>query len=885
MKDLASWINQSLRRRVAVLVSALLLVVGAGISLVSYLEVLRVTRRLRADRLRELGQQLAPILARGPADAGAALSKLAVDSSIIEFLASGGIEGRAEVDRRIHKALPASNQVAVVVADTGGVVLLEVGLPQRLAWYGPPPARSDPAGADSVRQVTPLKRLNDSTLIYDLRTPIGVPGHPVGALMMRGRINLTGAARNTFQVLLGTETGIVLGSPATGVWTDLGRIVSAPPESVRVETVTQFSWENIDYIGSATPIHGTPWLLVVRSPQAVVDAPAHAYLQRAAVIALLLVGLGTAAAVGLGRRIGRPIEEITEVAEQIISGDDARRTSEAGPGEVGRLARSFNAMVDRVASSTRRLRESEASHRAFVAHASEGIWNVEFVPPISTSLSRDLQIDSWYKLCPLAECNLSLAWMYGIESSNELATVPLAELFPEDDPASRKLLSTFIDNGYRCTGVESTVKRDGDLPRIFVNDLIGIVEKGGVRRIWGIRREVTLERQMDERLAQTQRLEAVGRLAGGIAHDFNNLLTAILGYADSFRDRLSEGDPRQEDAAEIERLTSRAAELTRHLLAFSRGQVLRPASLDLNSVVRSTQGLLRRVIGEDIELKLSLAEPLGSIEADSGQIERVLMNLALNARDAMPGGGTLELRTLMTEVDEVCARARPGLTPGPYVMLAVSDTGVGMTEEIRRHIFEPFFTTKPPGQGTGLGLSTVYGVVRQSGGDISVYTEPGQGSTFKIFFPVRGRPISPTAKPAQTPLADHGGSERVLLVEDEPPVREIVRRALSGAGYEVVMARDAQEALDLGEARLGEIDLLLTDMILPGMSGRELVSALRTRRPELRVIIMSGYTGETYPALESLPAGVGFLEKPFSLVDLRRKVREALDEGARELGS
>jgi signal transduction histidine kinase/CheY-like chemotaxis protein len=719
--------------------------------------------------------------------------------------------------------------------------------------------------------------MTDSTLYYDAHAPIRSGDAVIGTLVRRSRMNLSERSRSTYAVILGTGNAILLGSSSTGVWTDLGRVVPPPPATLRIDTVSRVSWNDQQVLGLAEPIEATPWVLAIRTDYDVIEAPANAYLRRAVPIALLVVLLGTGAAVVLGRRLGRPIEEITEVTEQIASGDEARRANEHSPGEVGRLGRAFNAMVERVALSTRRLRDNEASLRAFVTHASEGIWRVEFVPPLSINLSRDLQIASWYQLSPLAECNAALARMHGVEMQAELGSIPLEVLFPPKDPGTHKLLRAFIENGYRCSEVESTQAKNGDTPRRFVNDLIGIVEQGGLRRIWGTRRDVTLERLMDERLGQTQRLEAIGRLAGGVAHDFNNLLTAILGYSESVKEGLPDDHPAREDAGEIDRLALRASELTRHLLAFSRGQILRPASLDLNEVVSGMEPLLRRVIGEDIELKLQLGEP-SLVEADAGQLERMLMNLVLNARDAMPLGGRLELRTGMAELDAEYTKMRPGLRPGRYAMLAVSDTGTGMTDEVQSHLFEPFFTTKPKGSGTGLGLATAYGIARQSGGDISVYTELGKGSSFKIFLPARGGPRARVEGVAALPIsAEHSGNETILLVEDEAPVREVVRRALTAAGYAVLVARDGPEALKLGEQQLERIDLVLTDMILPGMTGRDLAAEFRARRPGLRVMIMSGYTGDTYPALEALPAGVGYLEKPFSLADLRRKIREALD--------
>ena len=877
MSGLAHWINDSFRRRIAFLVWGLLLVVTAGLSVVSYLQILRVTRELRSDRMRQLGEQLAPILSRGSLEGLGTLARLSRDSVILGFVASGGkAASRGLVERRIREAEPPA-MPSLVLIDGKGKLVAEVTLATR-TWEGPLPEVPGSIPADSAPHIGPLRRFNDSTVIFDIRVPLRQGNQLIGALVQRGRLALSANSKQTIAVLLGARTGIVLGSPTTDTWTDLGAVVPQPPASaVRIDTVARTAWQGEEVLSLAQKVQGTPWLLVIRTDYAAVSVPARGYLRRAAFLGVLVILLGTGVAVVVGRRLSRPIEEITELTEQIVSGDEGRRAREEIPGEVGRLGRAFNAMVDRVASSTRRLRENEASLRAFVTHASEGIWRIEFVPPISTGISRDLQIESWYKLSPLAECNASLARMHGLEASPEGGMVPLELLFPSKDPLSHKLLASFIENGYRCAEAESIQNGNGDAPRRFVNDLIGIIEQGGLRRIWGTRRDVTVERLMDERLAQTQRLEAIGRLAGGVAHDFNNLLTAILGYSETLKDGLPADHPGHQDAGEIDRLCARAAELTRQLLAFSRGQVLRPAHLDLNQVVAGTEALLRRVIGEDIELKLQLGEPQ-EIEADASQIERVIMNLALNARDAMPAGGVLELRTGLAQLDSEYGRLRPGVVPGSYAMLAVSDTGVGMTDAVQAHIFEPFFTTKPKGSGTGLGLSTVYGIVRQSGGDISVYSEAGKGTTFKIFLPVKSPRRSMARAMAVSPLElEHSGKETVLLVEDEAPVRDIVRRALGGAGYTVLVARDGREAQVIGEEHLGKIDLVLTDMILPGISGRDLAMEFRRKRPDLKVVIMSGYTGEGYPALDALPPGIGYLEKPFALADLRRKVRETLD--------
>jgi signal transduction histidine kinase/ActR/RegA family two-component response regulator len=884
MAALKSSLHRSLARQITVLVAVLLFIVGLAVSLVSYIQVLRLTRQVASDRLRVLVSQLAPLLGRGPGETLIRLSRAASHPAVVAFVRSNAADGRAAAIQALNATFQTTPTSATAVTDRSGTVLLDLGPPQRQAWFGPPPQRLGALPSDTVGSVGPFYRLDDTTLITDLRVPIRESGRTIGLLVNRGRVIMSSNSRSTFDVLLGEGTSLMIGSPVNGVWTDMAGVMQAPPEeALQMSTVNRFRWKGVENLGAAAFVPGTPWLVLVRTPFASVAKPARAYLRTAVVMAIAVVLLGALAALTLGRRLGRPIREITKVAEQVVSGEEIGRADEESPGEVGSLARSFNAMVDRLAHSTRQLRDNEASHRAFVTHASAGIWRVEFVPALSTQLAPQIQIDTWYRVVPFAECNAAMARMLGVEAAESTEKLPLEMLFPHGDPACRELLAGFVAAGYRCIGAETRIAAEGvgSGPRVFVNDLIGIVENGVLRRIWGIRRDVTMERLLDDRLAQTQRLEAVGRLAGGVAHDFNNILTAILGYTDSLRERLPAADGGREDAAEVQRLALRASELTRHLLAFSRGQVLRPTALDLNEVVAGMDGLLRRVIGEDVELKLQLAERIEPIEADAGQIERVMMNLVVNARDAMPEGGVLEIRTANVDLDAEYASLRPGVRPGRYVMLAVSDNGEGMTEEVRRHIFEPFFTTKPKGRGTGLGLATVYGIVRQSGGDVSVYSEEGRGATIKVYLPVRGRPAVPAEPSVPSPLAAEParltGTETVLLVEDEEPVRRVVKRALSASGYRVLEAGDGAEAIRQWEGHASPIDLVITDMVLPGMTGRELAFELLRRRHDARVIIMSGYTGETYPALEVLPSGVGYLEKPFSLADLRLRIREVLD--------
>jgi PAS domain S-box-containing protein len=389
--------------------------------------------------------------------------------------------------------------------------------------------------------------------------------------------------------------------------------------------------------------------------------------------------------------------------------------------------------------------------------------------------------------------------------------------------------------------------------------------------------DVTERRTLELQLRQSQKMEAVGRLAGGIAHDFNNLLMVISGYSELLLDRIDPGDPSMRGPArEIASAAGRATTLTRQLLAFSRKQMMMPKVLDLNGVVSENLKMLNRLIGEDVELVMVPGGDLWRVKADPGQIEQVIMNLAVNARDAMPNGGKLTIETANVTLDEGYARQHAPVAPGEYVMLALSDTGAGMDSETQSHIFEPFYTTKGP-KGTGLGLSTVYGIVKQSGGYIWVYSEPGKGSTFKIYLPrVTEAGEAAAASTVQT-QATVPGQETILLVEDEATVRKLARECLQLQGYVVLEAVEGAAALQLAQMHPGPIHLLLTDVIMPGMTGRELASRLSRSRPGIKVLYMSGYTENVIGHNGMLDAGVMLLQKPFSLPTLRAKVREVLE--------
>jgi PAS domain S-box-containing protein len=475
----------------------------------------------------------------------------------------------------------------------------------------------------------------------------------------------------------------------------------------------------------------------------------------------------------------------------------------------------------------------------------------------------------------LLAVNPALVSILGYDSEAELLQKNMtADVYV--DPAQRARLLDEVLRSDSLTG-ESLWRRK-DAKTITVRHSARVV-RGAERRVEYFNvlvEDITERKLLEAQLRQAQKMEAVGRLAGGIAHDFNNLLTAITGYADLALSDLREGDPMRQDMEEILRAAHRAAELTRQLLAFSRQQVLAPRVLDLNEVVQSVDKMLRRLVGEDVELLSVLAPGLGHVKADPGQLEQVIVNLAVNARDAMPTGGKLTIETADAEVAETRVRDLAAVPAGRYVMLAITDSGTGMDEETKARIFEPFFTTKEQGKGTGLGLATVYGIVKQSGGFIWLYSEPGHGTTFKIYLPrVEGAAdaLAPPVGTAEVPR----GTETVLIVEDEEAVRALAKTALTRKGYRVLEAANGGEALLRCESEQAPIHLLVTDVVMPGLGGADLAQRLAPLRPDMKVLFISGYADRAAARHGTIQPGAAYLEKPFSLEALARKVREVLD--------
>ena len=457
----------------------------------------------------------------------------------------------------------------------------------------------------------------------------------------------------------------------------------------------------------------------------------------------------------------------------------------------------------------------------------------------------------------------------------------LQRVHPDDLPRVRKAISEAVSSRRTFVSDHRVTLPDGSVRRVHARGEVIADARGEPARMFGIVQDVSEAalaeeslRKTEHQLRQSQKMEAIGRLSGGVAHDFNNLLTVINGYGSLSMLQLGDADPVRKNVEEILKASERATSLTRQLLAFSRKQVVHPRVINLNEIVRGMEKMLRRLIGEDVELSTNFDETLGSVNADPGQIEQVIMNLAVNARDAMPDGGKLTIRTANVAVDQSSTFRNRTLSVGSYAMLAVSDDGVGMNEDVQNHLFEPFFTTKGLGKGTGLGLATCYGIVSQAGGDIRVYSEPNSGSTFKIYLPMT---IAAAEKaPAGAPEPMPAGRETILVVEDDPGVRELAVKVLRKCGYRVQISNDAFEALEAIK-KSPDFDLVISDVIMPRMSGKDLRDRIKAHRPAMEVLLMSGYAGDALAHRGVLEEGLFFLEKPFSPVKLARKVREVLD--------
>jgi len=606
--------------------------------------------------------------------------------------------------------------------------------------------------------------------------------------------------------------------------------------------------------------------VVVGTPKAV----AYGEPNRLLVHSLVWFGVVTALALmaawfGADVLVLKMVRALLRATDRLGAGDlSARAGPPYGQSEIGQLSRAFDQMAETLEQreverkrAEETLRSSEEYFRSLIENTSDIV--------VVINADRTLRYIS-----PSAER------MLGHKPEERLGKDFIEFIHPDDAATLAQVFEDMVQKPGFTVVVEFRARHEDGSWRVLEGVGRNLLHNPAVGGLVTSLRDITERKQLEERLSLSQRMEAVGKLAGGIAHDFNNLLTAVTGYSELLLGRLNEADPLRKDVLEIRKAAEHATSLTRQLLAFSRRQVLQPKVMKINTIVVEMDTMLRRLIGEDIDLVTVLGAKVGYVKADPVQIEQVILNLVINARDAMPNGGRLTIETANVELDEAYARRHADVRPGSYVMLAVSDTGCGMDEKTKSRLFEPFFTTKGLGKGTGLGLSTIYGIVKQSDGHIWVYSEPGQGTTFKTYLP---RVEEAVEKPESTATraGPTQGSETILVVEDEVEVAKLVREILEINGYRVLEAHKIEEALRIGQTHEGPIHVMITDVVMPGMSGRQLAERLISVRPQMKVLYMSGYTEDAIVHHGVLDEGTAFIQKPFTPDDLTRQVRDVLD--------
>ncbi|HSA55017.1 MAG TPA: ATP-binding protein [Gemmatimonadaceae bacterium] len=881
------WRRLPIAIKVPVSLGVLLTVVLVGMSVGAWIAVRRSALAAAEDRLEQVSQQFTAMLVGNWRERLAATQGVAANPALADWLASSHPAARDEaLDSLRAYAVRAGSQLAAVELWSAGG--------DRLAFAGeerPPYSRAE--ASKQIAVLAPQGRSAFGLLVesrgqveYSVISAVLRNDRPVGYVVERRYLSTTPAALQRIKGLIGEETHILIGNRSGDVWSDFRGPVAPPPVAPGDSAMTrQYHRGGSDVVGRLQPMPPTPWTLGLEFPAASVFAGATGFLARSLFLSAILAVAGAAAGSVLSRRVTSTIARVTASAEAMAAGRPSEVVEARRSDEIGRLATSFNAMAAEVGRGRERLETLVQRYRLLFD---------ENPLPMFVFEPESLAI---------LDVNDAAVRNYGY-SREEFVAMTMRDIRPPEDV--RKIVDHFRNAqlGLAAAGMARHLRKDGST--IDVEVTRHLMEIGGRRIVLSLANDVTarlaaerargeseaelrrlnseLEARMQElrhsqqQLLHMQKMDALGRLAGGVAHDFNNVTTAILGFTGFVLESLPQEDERRRDLEEIRGAAERAAGLTRQLLAFSRRQMIDVRPLRVNEAVAKMERLLQRLIGENVELVTRLCPEAGWIHSDAGQLEQVIVNLAVNARDAMPRGGKLTIETARAVLDASYVASHPEASVGPHVWIAVSDTGVGMDAATRARLFEPFFTTKERGQGTGLGLATVYGIVRQAGGHIEVRSEPGRGSTFRILIPEMAAPGGDWTAPATTDSAVLTGTETILLAEDDEVVRRVATRILSSQGYRVLAASSGTQAIALIEADPErDVHLLLTDVVMPEMSGPELAAKLAARLPRLRVIFMSGYTGHTVERDGALPRNAVYLQKPFTMHGIAQTVREVLD--------
>ncbi len=845
------------------------------------------------ERLTGAADQLSALLSGSARQIVAGHRALAADPRLAAALAAPTEQAIAEAHEALMAALPRGNPSAPVLTlwsvDCVRMVTTSP-LPVRgIAGRCPERARQPAAAA-----IGAFVQEGDE-LRYTVSGAVRGPDSAVIGLLVQTRSYAQGQNAGRIAGLIGREVEVRLGNRDGTGWSDLVHPVDGPPSSTpRDRIVTYTDARGEVQLGVARDVAGTPWTAWVQMPESAAVAPARRLLWEILATALACVLAGALGAWLVGRHVAAPIDELTRAAGELARGNYSQRVDEARHDELGVLAHAFNTMAARVEAASDELHEQfqEASDLATELELA----NQELLESMNEARTARRETEEARSLFDdvLATAPVGIAvYDRGLRYREaNAAFVTMAELGPGDvagrapEPGAPRLDSELLPLLEQVLREESpllnqrVVTREGTRDRACCTASVFPV-RGPDREVAGVGCVVvdtTAQDDLELRLLQSQKMEAVGRLAGGVAHDFNNLLTVITSYAALAVESLPRDAALRDDLQEIRGAADRATALTRQLLAFSRKQLMQPRVVRLNDLARDMERMLQRLIGEDVVLSLDLAPALGNVFADPGQLEQVLLNLVVNARDAMPDGGRLVIQTANVTLSRELSIGALGATAGEYVTLTVADTGRGMSPETQQHLFEPFFTTKPAGRGTGLGLATVYGVVKQSDGDIHVDSAPGQGTRVRIYLP-RCHDECPAVIAPPATVALPRGTETILLLEDDDALRVLASRILTRAGYTVLETGSPDEALARCESYAGPVELLLTDVVMPGLNGREVAERIQASRPGIRVLYMSGYTDDEVTRRGIVAAGTRFLPKPFSGEQLVQAVRDALDNG------
>jgi PAS domain S-box-containing protein len=850
--------RHSLRWRLPLLFCAIIVIVLAAFLVASYREVEATLVGAGGMRAQNAASQVANLLASAAEQGLNELRRVADDPRVKLFLGNPTEEAREGV-RASLAPLTRVGPKRIELWSGSGDRLLEVVVP---AGDGAAQEDLPPGHPPSGPGFQPLQVSTDVVLAEvvaeireeSLRADVDSSAR-LGYLALRSTLSIS--PPGILSRLVGDDALVVMGNRRGGLWTDLSSAVPAPPVDLTREGAAEYlAPDGQSRLGALVGVRATPWAVWVELRKAAVVAPARTFLRSMIVAGGVFVGIGALLVTGFTARFTTPLHDLAQAAGTIAAGDYSKRVPANRRDEVGRLSSAFNTMAVKVEQAYRDLKEVHDHTQFALAAAQIGVWE-------SDPRSGRIKLSESMRFVLGAPASV-----FDGRKQNFLAFV---------HPDERGSMAKIVDGETASPDVFDLEFRalwpDGSVHWIEGKGRVVRGENGTPTSVLAVSIDVTERRHLQALLTQAQKMEAIGHLAGGVAHDFNNVLTAILGYGNLVLEEVS--DPRlRDEVLEILRAGESAAALTRQLLAFSRRQVMQPAVVSLNRVVAGVEKMLRRLISEDIDLVTTLHPGLDSVRVDSAQFEQVIVNLALNARDAMPDGGRLTVETNMIDLDEEYCREHPSVKPGRHVVLSVTDTGTGMDAETQARLFEPFFTTKGQGRGTGLGLAMVYGIVKQSEGHIYVYSEPGRGTTFKIYLPSVEEPAAATVKPAPPELA--GGVETILIVEDDDAARKLASRVLKRLGYGVLTAGGGEEALRLLEARTETVNLLISDVIMPGMTGPELAQRVSTTHPEMRVLFTSGYSDDAIIRHGVLAPGTLFMQKPYTPAVLARKVREAL---------